>query len=203
MNPDRPSVKPKTPESAPEISAADHLRYIRSVMERSESFTAVPGRGMVLVGASALLAAYLASVQASADSWLFVWLAEGAFAALLGGGMLIQKAKTVGVSLRSGPARKYFMTLAPPLGAGALLTIAIWQAGDPHLLTGMWLLLYGAGTVTAGLSSVRAIPQMGASFMAVGAAALAWPGFADVWMAAGFGGLHVVFGWIIARRYGG
>jgi hypothetical protein len=95
------------------------------------------------------------------------------------------------------------MTLAPPLGAGALLTAAIWLADAPELLTGMWLLLYGTGTMTAGLSSVRAIPQMGASFMLVGTAALVWTTLPDLWMAAGFGGLHMVFGWIIARRYGG
>jgi len=45
---------------------------------------------------------------------------------------------------------------------------------------------------------------MGLCFMALGAGALfAPPEFANWFMAAGFGGLHIVFGVIIARKYGG
>jgi len=203
MNPDRPGIRRRAESSPAELAAAEHLRYIRSVMERSESFTAVPGRGMIVVGTTALVAAYFASEQTRPELWLAVWLAEATVAALLGVTMLLQKTKAVGVSLRSGSARKYMMTLAPPLFAGALLTVAIWAAGAPQLLAGTWLLLYGVGSVTAGLSSVSAIPRMGAGFMVLGAAALAVTGLADVWMVAGFGGLNVVFGWIIARQYGG
>jgi hypothetical protein len=40
--------------------------------------------------------------------------------------------------------------------------------------------------------------------MFLGAAALfVPPAFADWFLAAGFGGLHIVFGIIIARKYGG
>lgn len=43
-----------------------------------------------------------------------------------------------------------------------------------------------------------------AVFMAAGALALLCPaGWGNVSMAVGFGGLHVVFGLVIARRYGG
>jgi hypothetical protein len=45
---------------------------------------------------------------------------------------------------------------------------------------------------------------MGTAFMAVGALALATPiTWGDAWMAVGFGGLHVGFGLLIARRHGG
>ena len=45
---------------------------------------------------------------------------------------------------------------------------------------------------------------MGGCFMATGVAALAAPAaWGDWFMAIGFGGLHILFGIIIARRHGG
>jgi len=45
---------------------------------------------------------------------------------------------------------------------------------------------------------------MGMSFLALGTVATLAPAkFADPLLALGFGGFHIVFGWIIARHYGG
>ena len=85
-----------------------------------------------------------------------------------------------------------------------MITIIIWQVNRPNLLPGLWLLLYGTGVVTAGAFSVRIVPVMGLCFMILGTTTLFFP---VVWinymMALGFGGLHIMFGIIIARKYGG
>ena len=58
--------------------------------------------------------------------------------------------------------------------------------------------------ISAGSFSVGAVPLMGIGFMWLGTLALATPAsLADAWMAAGFGGLHIGFGLLIARRHGG
>jgi hypothetical protein len=184
--------------------ALDNLSYIRAAMERAGSFTAVPGWGSVAVGATALLAAWIAAQQRTDAAWLAVWLAEAVVGIAIGGVALVWKARAANDSLLSGPGRRFGLAFLPPLLVGGLLTIALHQAGLFQAMPGTWLLLYGTAVITAGAFSVRIVPLMGLCFTLLGAAALFapaswWPWF----MAAGFGGLHIVFGWIIARRYGG
>jgi hypothetical protein len=184
--------------------AMDNLRYIREAMERSTSFTAVSGAAGVAMGVVALIASFVAARQATPAGWLLTWLA----AALLCGAVqlwaMAVKARAEGMTLLSGPARKFALGFAPPMVVGALLTVVLFQGGLLTSLPGAWLLLYGTAVVTGGAFSVRIIPLMGAGFMLLGGAALfVPPSWGDLSMAVGFGLLHIVFGFIIWRRHGG
>lgn len=188
----------------PEVHAAEHLRFIRDMMARSGSFTAVPGWGMVAMGTTALPTALIAGLQPTPGRWLVVWLIDAALASVIGVVALLRKTRRSDVSLRSGPGRKYLLSLLPPMVAGLLLTIATWKDGDVTLLPTLWLLLYGAGTITGGAYSVRAVPLMGLAFMVLGAATWLLPfAWSNALLAAGFGGLHIGFGLLIAQNYGG
>lgn len=199
-------IRPLQPNEPVElhVRAMDNLRFIRETMERAGSFTAVSGWGEVVIGVTAILAALLAARQRSPEAWLAVW--SGAAILSMGIGLLTtaRKARRARMPLLSGPGQKFALSLAPPLLAGALLTAALFRAGVVGILPGVWLLLFGVGMVTAGAVSVRVVPVMGFCFMGIGTVALITPPeWGDVWMAAGFGGLHIVFGTLIARRYGG
>lgn len=184
--------------------ALDNLRFIRESMERAGTFTAVSGKGGVAMGAIGLAAAALARLQPTPARWLAVWLGAAALASAAALVCLFLKARRLGAPLESGMGRKFLLGLSPPLLAGALLTAALARPPTFGFLPALWLLLYGAGVVTGGTFSVRAIPLMGLLFMALGAAAIflgpPWP---DLLLGAGFGGLHLAFGAWIWRRYGG
>ena len=182
----------------------DNLRYIRETMERASAFTGISGWGEVAIGVSAFVASIIAAVQPTFRAWLAVWIATGLISLLIAGWSMDRKARAVQMPLMSGPGRKAVFSLSPPIIAGGLLTIVLVRQGMTNAIPGMWLLLYGTGVVTGGMFSVGIVPIMGLCFMGLGALALfAPPAFANWFMAAGFGGLHLVFGFIIARKYGG
>src|SRR5712692_3244481 len=184
--------------------AMDNLRYIRETMERASSFTAVPGWGQVAIGVTALVATYVAAHQSTPRGWLGTWLAEAIISLLIAGWLMDRKARAAGTPLLSGPGRKVALSLSPPMIVGALLTLVMFRSGLAGAIPGMWLLLYGTGVVTGCMYSVSVVPVMGVCFMLLGAVGLFAPASLGNWlMAAGFGGLHIIFGSIIARRYGG
>ncbi len=172
-------------------------------MERSTTFTAVPGWGQVTVGLTALPAAWLASRHAFDLPWLTIWIADAVLAAAVALVTIQRKAARHGLPWTSGPARKVALAFAPPVGAAAILTVPFMHTHLGYLLPGTWLLLYGVGVMAGGAFSVSIVPVMGAGFMTLGAAALFLPSLANGFMAAGFGGLHILFGVWIARRHGG
>ena len=190
--------------------ALDNLEFIRSTMERAGSFTAVSGWGMVLIGLTALVMAHHAGAVVQAGSgaaqshWLWTWLIEAVLGAGIGVTSMVLKARRAGEAMTQGPARKFGLSVLPPFFVGALLTYVLWNATQIHLLPAVWLLCYGAGVMTGGAFSLRIVPVMGLCFLALGTIALFAPASWGAWLlAAGFGGLHILFGLIIARRYGG
>lgn len=193
--------------SAPEPlsgRAADNLRFIRQAMERSATFTSIPGLGGTVMGAIALVAAVFAARQPSDDLWLAVWLAAAALAAVVGLVAMVRKARRAGAPLTGANARRFAMGMVAPFVAGAAITYELWTARAFAVMAPAWLLLYGAGVLTGGIFSVPVVRAIGVCFMALGIAAIVSPAeLGNIWLAIGFGGLHVGFGIYIARNYGG
>jgi hypothetical protein len=195
------------PEAEPPVAlhdrAFENLRFIRDAMERASAFTAVPGWGGLVMGVTAVVAAVVAAGQETPQRWLAVWLGEAAVGLLLGVLATLWKASRAGVSLMRGAGRRFLLSFAPPLCLGGLLTLGLVRAGAYELLPATWLLTYGTAVVTGGTFSVPVVPVLGVCFMVTGALAAFMPGWGNVLMGLGFGGLEIGFGAYIARRHGG
>jgi hypothetical protein len=173
-------------------------------MERAGSFTAVSGWGGIAMGITALGAATIASRQESTLLWLLAWLAEAGIAIGIAVWTTYTKARAAGTSLLSGPGRRFVYSFAPPLFVGVLLTILLFRIGSIAELAAVWLLLYGSAVVAGGAFSIRIVPLMGLCFMVLGTVAFFCPSsWGNAFLAIGFGALHVIFGGIIAGKYGG
>ncbi len=184
--------------------AEDNLLFIRRTMERTSTFTAVPGLGGAGMGIVALIAAVVAANQPSPERWLLVWLAAAAVAASVGGGAMWRKASGTGTPLGGVVGRRFALGMASPCVAAAAITYALWRTGDYAVMAPTWLLLYGAGVVIGGLFSVPAVRAIGLCFMMTGIAAIFTPqSWGNSWLAVGFGGLQIAFGIHIARHHGG
>jgi hypothetical protein len=199
-----PTGRPDAPPTSISGHAADNLTFIRQAMERSTTFTAVPGLGGCVMGAIALAAALVGSWQPASERWLLTWLAAAALASLVGMAAMARKALRAGAPLTGALARRFAAGLAAPLVAGAAITYALWAVGQYTVMAPAWLLLYGAGLLTGGIVSVPAVRWIGACFMAFGMLAVVTPPeWGNLWLAAGFGGLQIGFGVYIARNHGG
>jgi hypothetical protein len=153
---------------------------------------------------TALATAVVAAQKRGSPEWTSWWFGEAVAAAAIAVVGVQRKARRLQLSLLDVPTRRFALAYIPPLVAGAVLTFFFIDNGLSARLPGCWLLLYGVAITTGGTLSVRVVPLLGVLFMVLGAAAFAAPAaYGDAFMAAGFGGLHIIFGLIIARNYGG
>jgi hypothetical protein len=169
--------------------AAATLRYIRASMESASSL-AVPGSTGIASGSVGVLAAVISFIPAVRPYWLIVWLLAAVVAAGVGGVLLF----------RQTPIRRFAIGLLPSLFAGAVLTAVLWSSGNLHAIPGTWMLLYGCGLIAASLASARSIAILGGAFVALGLLALVLPDSLQIpLLGVAFGGLHILFGYLMWR----
>jgi hypothetical protein len=194
--------------------AADNLRFIRQTMARSTTFTGVSGIGLMVEGVIALIGGYVAALRLSPDWWIHTWIVVAVAGFCVGLGAMAVKVRLRGIHFWSGAGTRFVFHVAPAIVAGMFITEMLYRNGAQHLMPGTWLMLYGVGVVSGGAFSPRVIPLGGGVLMALGAVCFFlpaqgdWPVVApmlasDLILVLGFGVVHIVFGAIIARRYGG
>src|SRR5260370_18838882 len=146
---------PRTQPAELHEHAMDNLKYIRKTLERAGSFTAVPGKGGMLMGVVALLAARLAAGQPGAGGWLAIWTGAAIIALAIGIAGAALKSRRFQMPLFSGPGRKFITGFPPAIVAGAVMTAGIYRAGISGCFPGVLLLHLLAALLTRRSSSAR------------------------------------------------
>src|SRR3954463_15578736 len=146
-------IKSKPPEI--QERAMDNLRFIRETMERAGTFTALSGWGQVAMGITAIIASLVAARQADPFNWLLVWLAEAGVAGGISVASMAIKSHAANIPIFTGPIRKLVLSCSPPILSVSVLTLALHANSAMALVPGTWMLLYGAGVVSAGTYSIR------------------------------------------------
>jgi len=165
---------------------------------------AVPGSAGVVLGTIALLAAALCWVPELHRYWLGIWLGAALLGAVLGSILIVRESSLRDLRLVGTPLLKFALCLSPSLGAGLVMTAVHWFGGNPHAIPGTWLLLYGSALLTASAATTRMLAALGALFALFGLVALLLPDRSQIFMlGAGFGGLHLLFGFLIGRMGNG
>jgi hypothetical protein len=199
-------MRPEALPVAVHDHAADNLRFIRDTIERTGSFTSIPGRGGVAIGLTAVITAFVASgwARSSPTLWLTIWLADAMVASVIALVTVRTKARAAGLSLTGRPARRFFLSYSAAPFAAVVLTVAEGMHGTYWLMPATWLLCYGAGFVSSGSFSIPLIHRLGFGYIALGvvAAFVSFP-VGNIILGIGFGLLHIVAGSFIWRRYGG
>ena len=197
-------------------AAIEHLRVIRSLMEKAHIYRAVSAPAALLGGVLALGATIWPVVHAAQThgdaafsnvTFLIVWHGILAACTVLNVALLAREAARRGQSLVSDGMKMALRAVSPPLIVGGVLAsgLVIWLQ-NLTLAALIWVLCYGLALLATASFSPKSITRLGWAFVIAGLVLfLVWAangevrdlrsdlGPASLVMGLTFGLLHVVY----------
>jgi hypothetical protein len=182
--------------------AEEHLRVIRSLMEKATIYRAVSAPTALAGGIAAVVAAApavqnLFAQWAYADSFRTRWLLALLVTLSTNTLLIFREARRRGDPLVSPGMRAALRALLPPMLCGGVFFAIFGPAHIPAFLA----MFYGLGLLATGHFAPHSMVWLGWSFLLAGLATLvlsltSWLSFSpvpDYVMAATFGGFHFVY----------
>ena len=190
-------------------TALEHLRVIRSLLEKAQVYRAVSAPAALCGGLLALAVSVISLKSASfnAHAFLFQWLAILAITSALNFFLLHREAVSRSQPFFSEGMRMALRAFLPPMLVGGVLGIClIWFRGDANLGSLVWILCYGLALLSTSPFSPRSLVRLGWAFLIVGSALTIWyltqidPGLtqagatsASIFLGVTFGLLHIAY----------
>ncbi len=183
--------------------AEDHLRVIRSLMERATIYRAISAP-TALVGGLLSIAAAGASFlwdrgTSSGEVFLAVWLGILALTAAANTLFIWLGAKNRNEPFFSSGMKLAMNAILPSVISAFLFTLVFWREGADFTLPVVWMVFYGLALLATGNFAPRSIAILGWAFLITGLLALCWVNqitahySSDVLMALTFGLFHLVY----------
>ena len=200
---------------APLDEARENLRVIRQTMERSTQYSTLSGLSGVLIGLTAIAGVVVTEgilnraptppqpVRETYPLLAGVWLATLLLAVAIEFACNKRRAARIGKRVASPLGAHIIVAALPSFLAAAVLTVFFYLHNMVPFVWGVWMLCYGLAICAVGLFSVRPVSYLGAAFVLAGAVTLLLPTPLHLlMMAVTFGGFHIVYGVLMARRHG-
>ena len=190
-------------------TAIEHLRVIRSLLEKSQVYRAVSAPAALCGGLLALAASYAALHAHKFSTHLFLvqWLVILGITSALNFFLLHREAIGRSQPFFSEGMRMALRAFLPPMLVGGVLGVClIWFSDDVNLASLVWILCYGLALLSTSHFSPRSLVRLGWAFLIVGSVLtieyFAQVGFASpissttpasLFLGSTFGLLHVAY----------
>lgn len=194
------------------IQAEEDLRAIRTIMEKSTRYTDFSGLSGIIAGVMALIGCattiwvawnsiWWSQTNAYVMIWVCVLVAAVAENAYFGN----RKAKQNGEKLLNPASIQVIKAVIPGMAIATILSIKALILNEWEAIPSLWTLGYGVAACSAGMFSVSEVKIFGVIQLITGTLGLF---LISTWvdgmflMALSFGIYHIIFGFLLARKYG-
>ena len=162
--------------------AADHLKVIRSLMERATVYrtiswpTALVGGSLAVILAAliflreqaALNDGTIAEKGISEPAWLACWFVALGLTSAFNSWLVARKSKREGRPFFSPGLKLALRAVIPPMLAGGVIGTGLTLSGTAALGAAIWIICYGLALLaTTGLAP-KSIPRLGWAFLIAG-----------------------------------
>jgi hypothetical protein len=191
--------------------AEEHLRVIRSLMEKATIYRAISAPTALIAGLLAIGAAYLGyrvelkslefpTENSSLSDYAFplIWLCMLALVGAANGWFLFQDARRRGDKFISNGMKMALISLIPSHLTAAVLSV-VFQA-YPSVLALIWIVFHGIGLLATGHFSPRSMTLLGWGFLLAGLGTIVAHTVAPssvpsphILMGITFGGFHLIY----------
>ncbi len=188
------------------------ISEIRSLMEQSSKFLSLSGLSGVSAGLVGLVAAVVAELAAARESSPAVEVSQGVFFLLeaivtivvaLGCALFFSArlARKKGVPIWTVGTQSLLVSLFVPLSAGGIYCLILWSQGLVYEIAPAMLIFYGLALLNSSKYTPKEIRYLAYTELVLGLVAASWVRYGLILWGAGFGVLHIIYGFFMYLKY--
>lgn len=181
--------------------AADHLKVIRTLMERATVYRTISWPTALFGGALAIILSVLLFLREQAAiregvvgekgitewAWVICWVVALILTSFFNIFLVSRKSKRAGREFFSPGLRTALRSLIPPMFAGGVIGTALTLSETPAIGAAVWAICYGLALLSTRGLAPKSIPRLGWSVLVAGLVAFLW-----VWG----DGENTLLGWV-------